>query len=267
MHRINDRFQCSVFRKSTFTGLGTSFYSFCSYNFKINSIKTLLFRAYGLCTNYFTFHKEIEFLINFFHSNGYCSNLIRKQISNFLNSRYLDNNNTCIPNQPSFYISLPYFGPQSDKLKLELSKLLNRYFTEQNFILIFTNTFTIGIYFNFKDKLSPAMRSSVVYKYSCVQCTSDYIGMTSRNLYMRVAEHAGKSFRTGSVLSQPPHSAIRDHCHSCVSLTPIAIDKFSIIDKSSDQLDLKILESLHIFKSKPSLNNSLSSFPLSIANK
>ena len=39
-------FETSVFRKDTFSGLGISFFSFCVYKFKINAIKTLLFRAY-----------------------------------------------------------------------------------------------------------------------------------------------------------------------------------------------------------------------------
>ena len=52
----------SVFRKPTFSGLGTSFFSFCFFNFKINSIKTLLHRAFSLSSSYLIFHEEVKFL-------------------------------------------------------------------------------------------------------------------------------------------------------------------------------------------------------------
>ncbi|MEL6988315.1 MAG: hypothetical protein AAGK97_10845 [Bacteroidota bacterium] len=39
----------SIFRKKTFTGLGMSFHSHTSIDFKLNNIRTLLVRAYKLC--------------------------------------------------------------------------------------------------------------------------------------------------------------------------------------------------------------------------
>ena len=43
--RNTDGFYTSIFRKKTFTGLGTNFYSFCSFNFKLNALYTLFHRA------------------------------------------------------------------------------------------------------------------------------------------------------------------------------------------------------------------------------
>ena len=107
------------------------------------------------------------------------------------------------------------------------------------------------------------MLSSIIYSFSYERWSSNYVGMTSRNFYKRIAEHAGRSFRTNSLLSHPPHSAIRDHTFGCNS--PISINQFKIIDSTSNQLDLKIIESLHILSIKPSLNNANSSYPLQIA--
>ena len=84
--------------------------------------------------------------------------------------------------------------------------------------------------------------------------------MTSRYFYKRIAEHAGRSFRTNSLLSHPPYSAIRDHTFGFNS--PISINRFKILDSTSNQLDLKIIESLHILSIKPSSNNANSSYPL-----
>ena len=261
IHRGSTDLSCSVYRKQCFSGLGTSFYSFCSFQFRINSIKTLLARAYGICTNYFYLHSEFEFLKQYFLSNGYCSNFIYNNIQKFLSIKMCNSSNPS-SDLVKFYLSLPYFGKQSEKLRSDLCVLLKKYFTDRDFRIILCNNFKIGSFFSYKDKLPPGMQSSLIYKFGCVQCTSSYIGMTSRRLLMRVAEHAGRSFRTGKILSQPAHSAVRCHAQCCGC--PITIDNFKIINYSSNSFDLKILESLHIFKQKPNLNNSLSSFPLSV---
>jgi hypothetical protein len=109
------------------------------------------------------------------------------------------------------------------------------------------------------------MQASLVYKFSCARCASEYVGCTSRTLRTRVSEHSGRSFRTGTVLSAPPFSAIREHSEKCNS--SVLANQFSILSKAKCYPDVRILESLFIFKLKPVLNNSLSSFPLAIVNR
>ena len=87
------------------------------------------------------------------------------------------------------------------------------------------------------------------------------MGSTSRALYVRVCEHVGKSHRTNRPLTTPAHSAIRGHGQHCSA--DLSLDNFSIIG-SATGFDLRILESLHIFKLKPDLNDMQSCFPLSI---
>ena len=154
----------------------------------------------------------------------------------------------------------------SVKLSTEIHKLICSYFPNDPVKIVLVNEFTIGSFYNYKDKLPFAARSSLVYRFSCAACSaSDYVGMTSRSLSARIAEHAGRSIRTGNPLSQPPHSNIRDHAHSCGS--PISSEQFSILKHCNSSIsDLKILESLFIFKTKPNLNSQNSSFPLSVAN-
>ncbi|NJN44452.1 MAG: hypothetical protein HC806_06855 [Anaerolineae bacterium] len=45
-------FSTSVFRKGTFTGLGMSFFSFCTHKFKLNSLMTLIARGYTVSSTY-----------------------------------------------------------------------------------------------------------------------------------------------------------------------------------------------------------------------
>jgi len=192
--RENNRFQTAVFRKPTFTGLGTSFFSYCSQLFKINSLKTLLHRAYKVSSNFSVLHIELEFLKSFFTSNGYPIRLIERHINQFLSNSIQPPPPVATVSQYSseFYFRLPYFGHQSEKLKLELTNILAKFYPNIKFNFILTNNFKISSFFSYKDKLPKALRSSLVYNFSCAQCASVYVGSTVRTLETRVGEHAGR---------------------------------------------------------------------------
>ena len=137
VNRKNNCFDISVYRKNTFSGLGLSFFSFCSFNFKVNSIKTLLARAYSICSTYQNFHEELVFLRIFFKNNGYPINLFENCINKFLDRKYSDSNSDDSSPLEKQYISLPYFGSQSNKLKQELSSLLQKFFPNKTFLYNF----------------------------------------------------------------------------------------------------------------------------------
>ena len=76
-------------------------------------------------------HKEFNFLKDFFVSNGFPANLILSVIKHFLDRRINNNNTTTtVPDEATEhikYISLPFFGPQSEKLKNEILSLFKKY--------------------------------------------------------------------------------------------------------------------------------------------
>ena len=231
VHRNENRFECSVFRKDSFTGLSMSYFSNCSFKFKLNCIQTLLSCAYRVCSNYMAMHNEFCFLRDYFRANGFCTSVIDRRISQFLDKVFgcfKVITGTCVTNEKPIYFSFPYFGPFSEKLKQDLLTLLSKYNSKDKFCVILVNNFTIGSFFNNKDKLPLHLRSSLVYKYSCVQCRHDqeYVGMATHTLGTRVAEHAGISFGTGVPLTSPPHSAVRDH--SELSSTNVDINIFQM---------------------------------------
>ena len=258
-------FLTSVHRKPTFSGLGLSYFSFFTNNFKYNSILTLLNRTFNKCSNYKLLHDEFQFLISFFKNNGFPVQFIESKINKFLHSKYcnITNNET---NNQKLYFSLPFFGHQSEKLKDDLLNLLRQYFPDYSSNIILVNRFTIGSLFRNKDTLNKGMLSAVVYKYVCPACGAQYVGSTTRSLATRAAEHAGISVRTGVPLSQPSQSHIRDHLLTCGG-PQIALNHFEIIGTCiNNSLELRILESLHIAKIKPSLNCMKSAYPLSLFN-
>ena len=261
IEKTDNSFLTSVFRRETFTGLGLSYFSYVFPSFKFNAISSLLHRGFKISSTYFLMHKEFEFLKVFFFNNGYPIFLINRIIRKFLDEKFSDfekpESNTEI-----IYSILPYFGPQSLKLKKELLAVFRKYIPNYEIKLIFINRYTIGSFFNYKDKIPTCLRSSLVYEYSCAQCASRYVGSTCRNLYQRVAEHVGVSYRTNHPLSNPSQSAIRKHTEKCGN--SIELENFKILSNSQNLLDLRILESLHIFRLKPALNNMDSAFSLSL---
>ena len=148
-----DSFHTSVFRKSTFTGLGLSFFSNCTFRFKVNGISTLLNRAYNLSSNNNLLDREFKFLRSFFSSNGYPAKLIDSQIRKFMDKKY--STPTTTPEKPEtvMYFSLPYFEHQSEKMKIELSKFLAKIHPSIAFRFILVNPFKIGSFFNHKDRI------------------------------------------------------------------------------------------------------------------
>ena len=253
-------FQTSVFRKSTFTGLSMNFHSFCSHNFKSAVIRNYLHRAYIVCSSYILLDREFSFIRGFLMDNGYLSKSIYSRIRRFLDEKFLPGKIIDPSSTPDCnYIKLPYFGYKSEKMRSELHSFLNS-ITSVNYKIILVNNFKISNIFNYKDILPKAAQSSVVYKYSCAQCASAYVGSTTRSLQSRVREHAGRSIRTNQPLSSPNQSSIRDHSDRCGS--DIELDSFQILRKNSDPIDLRIIESLFIYALNPKLNSTTSWFPL-----
>ena len=138
VYRNADGLSTSVFSKPTFSGLEISFFSFCSKNFKSNSILTLLHQAYNVCSSYSNLHKEFNFVTSFFKSNGCPLHLIQNKII-------------------FFFIIVTSLK----KIRVELCNLLKQYFPSIKFNIILVNRHTIGSLFNHKDRLNKDTRSAV----------------------------------------------------------------------------------------------------------
>ena len=252
----------SIYRKPTFSGLGTSFLSHCPKVFKLNAVKTLLFRAYSICSNFNLLHEEIEFLMKFFTTNGYPCNVVYKCIRLFLENVY----NPKVPNvtvpKLNFYCKLPYIS-NHEKLDRELRCCLDRFYPQLNFKFVFNNNFKLNSLLPFKDKLPESLRSGIIYCYNCPNCQVGYLGSSKKALKTRYCQHAGISDRTGRDLLVKQQSSIRDHNEEC-NQARVNFENFKVLDTCSNEQDLRILESIYIHKLKPCLNQDQSSFPLSI---
>ena len=260
--RCTQHFTTSVFRKKTYTGLGLNFYSSCFLNFKVNSISTLLHRAYSLSSGWLNFHEEVVFLRKYFRDNCYPKFLFDKYLKKFLKNKFQPIVPITTVPKLNFYASLPF--SRDRKFLTSLSGIINRYFLCVNPKLVLRNPKTIGSLFKFKDSIPKLMRSLVVYKYSCPRCNlGTYIGSTKRMLKVRIDSHRGVSHRTGCNLNKKEFSNIREHAQKCK--TQVTYEHFEIIGQAANESSLLILESISIKQVVPSLNNQSFSAPLFIA--
>ena len=243
-----------VYRKDTYTGLGLNYFSYVPELFKINSMKTLIHRAYNICSNWHIFHNELERLRNYFHINGYPKHLVEKHINKFISGKFNSSNRKENNEKEIKYITLPYKGQFSYQLRNTMSTLLRKTIPDVTFRFIFVNRNTIGSLFNTKDSLPALLCSRVVYKYQCTDCMSSYIGSTCRNLKIRISEHKGVSYRTNMQITKPSFSRIRDHALQCKH--PINEQGFTIKYRAKNSSDLRIAESLSIMKERPELNGT-----------
>lgn len=160
-----------------------------------------------------------------------------------------------------FYHILPYYNENTADSVEQLTKFLSQAYPHINFKFCLKNTFNIASLFRFKDKLPQSVLSSVIYKFQCRGCNASYVGSTRQKFKSRIDQHLGISSRTGrhlgSAMNSAPRSHAEDHNH------PFNRSDFTVIDSTSN-IDLLTLETLHIYKTKPSLNTMQAAIPIRI---
>ena len=105
--------------------------------------------------------------------------------------------------------------------------------------------------FSVKDRTSVALKSMVVYQFSCAGCNSRYIGETSRHFSTRIKEHT--------------ESDKNSHIFKHFNTSPLCKNKyspsyFSILNSASNSIDLKLKEAFYIklIRSNRNLRNNCS---------
>lgn len=245
-------FCTSIFRKNTFTGLYSKFDSFLPLQYKVGLIRTLLVRAFRICSNYECVHDEFTIVKNLLEKNGFPLSILDRVIKKFWLKMYCRKPSIQGCSKFPVLICLPFTGVHCLDLRSKISRFVRNYYPQASVRFVFQTKRRIRNLFVYKDRLPLLLRSGVVYKFECSGCSATYIGKTKRHLKTRVYEHLGVSVRTGRTLSSPPDSAVRDHALHCGH--PLEIANFSVLECAPSNYDLSIYENLLISKFQPSLN-------------
>ena len=144
-------------------------------------------------------HSEVQYLIPYFFNNGYPKHLILSCVQNsYVKNMTIHQTLPLIIMYKNFN-SLPHFGEQYQKLKIELTALLTSYFSVFKFHIILINN-----KHNWKQFSLQRQTSTAHALFDCLQMVLP----TSRNLRSRAIEQSGVSCRTGV-----RHSLISGNMH------------------------------------------------------
>ena len=101
----------SVYRKKTFTGLLTNYFSFTSYSYKVGVIRTLVDRAYKINNTWPGLHEDITKLMDILKKNLFPAHLIERVVNRYVTGTLSNHSpRVSLPSSPTFYFKLPYIG-------------------------------------------------------------------------------------------------------------------------------------------------------------
>lgn len=260
--RSGDKFETSLYRKPTFSGVYCNYESYLPSEYKVGLVSTLLFRIYHICSSMKNVHCEIENLKSILSKNLYPKSIVDQCISKFFNRVYEPKDKPQnVPKKPVFLV-LPYLGVKSVLLKRRVEILFRTCLPQVKCNIIFKAPKKLSQFFPFKDRVPECLLSRVVYKFTCNGCNSVYYGKTNRHLRTRASEHLGISARTGKAVKNKMQSAISDHLSD--ENHNASFDDFTVLASAPSDYHLLILESLLISKDRPNLNNNIASVPLKL---
>ena len=250
----------TLFRKKTYTGLLTNFFSYTAEYYKIGLIKNLIHRAYAINSSWTGFHTEVERVKKILQKNSFPIHIIDRTIKSYLEKIHkppTENPNVLNAGaRVNRYFKLPFRGKHSGIVRRQLLELSEKYCKETLIKIVFTSL-KLGSYLSPKDPIPRDLMSHVVYKYTCPGCNTRYIGETTRHLKVRAHEHFFKEGEESAI-----YLHIREN-ERCFNLKDS--NAFTVIDQGSSWFNLRLKEAFHIGWDKPALNKQVKHEKISLS--
>ena len=233
----------SVYRKSTWTGLYTSYFSFVPRSYKAGLIRSLTCRAYRICSQD-ALESELKCIEDTLLCNGYPLHFIRR----FMLPPRVSNFPEFGPEKKNVILKLPFIGDQAASFaKRSYKKLLSVFPAVKPLIVFQTTRIPVS---SPKDKLPVSAQTQVIYAFSCT-CGSRYVGRTGRSLKERMKEHVPLWLRKGNKFpprsKSRPSSAVTRHLQTCTEVDFSKVDAcFSVLFSVKGFYLLRIYEAISI---------------------
>ena len=247
--------------KATDKGLFYDFNSFIPERYKLNLVCCLVYRVYKIASTYQIFDSDLRRLCTKLYKNGFPKGLVDDCIAKVLDGFYVPKVPVPTVSRKEIIMVMPYLGHMSIILKRDILQLVRKFYPAADVKVIFKRGFQISNMFNFKDRFPLKCSSGVVYYINCSKCgqRAAYIGKTINTLYERFYGS------NGHLNPKTISSALLDHISE--SQDPdceFKFDDIKILDTSSVDYRLRIVESLYLKFEKQSLNTQEYSFPLKL---
>ena len=228
----------SVYRKPTYTGLLTNFFSFTPSKYKNGLIKTFLNRCYKINNTWIGFDKDLENLTKILNKNQFPTKRINEVTKKYLNLKF-DNrsleSNTEVKTDTNFF-KLPYIGKYSNIAQKNIQSLVKTFSGGIDVTVVLTPIKIISK-FSYKDPLPFHLQSFIVYKFACASCKVCYVSETTRHFITRINEHLQKDAKSNIFKHLQESHACNSVCNK---------DCFSIMDRATTEYQLKMKEAMHI---------------------
>lgn len=188
IHRLNDRLDFAIYHKPTQTDHLIPASSTHPFSQKMAAIYCYTNRLLKVPLSDSNFKKEWDFLKQIAYNNGYDPNIISKTINklNFKYRRRLAFNPSPSNLNNHIYRSLPYYGQISNNIASVLTNKI------ESLKISFKAPKTINsLISRNKDAINLLQRSGI-YRLTCGDCNTTYIGRTIRPLATRIKEHLSR---------------------------------------------------------------------------
>ena len=190
----NSLISAKVYRKNTNTNIYISCKSFAPNNWKWGTLKTLVTKAFDICSADEYLKEELEHIRKVFHHrNNYPLWVINKVIDDAKKIPSANENDSS-NNEKIHRLMLPYQGDKGSNLlklmKRYVSKLLPEHTKSE---ITFTGKKPNSC-FSIKDKTKFKHQHDLVYCVKCTEpsCRDNYVGETGRRITERIKDHSGR---------------------------------------------------------------------------
>jgi hypothetical protein len=256
--RQQGEIETTVYRKPTSNDIYIHWQSVAPKSWCFSTLKSLILRAYKVCSSGIHRELEIEHLRKaFMNVNGYPAWAITKMIKAVDEGTRAPEGETTT--RPAM-LSVPYKGKEGEKLIHSLNKCLTSVTTDDKSMQVVYKGTKLGSQFKTKDKTKVEHIHNIVYKVQCPadNCGATYVGETGRRLAVRAMEHGhrdGRSYVSG-------HSRICGH-------QPVSLGDFRVLTNNirGSLHKRRIVEALYIRELAPTLNKQGASVQLSLFDK
>ena len=249
---VAGKVQTGIYVKDTDKGLYFDFTSHVPLDYKVSLIKTLVFRAFKLCSTWELFHKEIERITTNLVNNNFPQSLIEKHV-NRLTDKLIKNDaprkDTDNDRTITFYsrcLDAGSFKSDSIFLKETFKKhVIPTNSNDKVEVRLFFKPSKLSSRFSLRERRPDNANHGLVYQFTCNEegCNASYIGYTMNRLDVRAKQHK----YSGSKIHE--HYKI-DHHAKPENIT----DQFSILYRNNHIRYNKIAEAILIKDRRPDIN-------------
>jgi len=239
--RENTALRTDWYTKPTYSGRYINYESYHPNSMKTNIIVNMKNKILEISHNSYK-QKNLHRFFNIMKQNAYPDRLLRRLIFSTANrERHRDQQQAVQNDQPQRYISLPFVKTLSTRL----APLLRS--SDQDRIAYKPTKTIRNLFSKVKDKIPTMKQSNVVYKIPCAECSTCYIGQTSRTLKDRITSHKSDVRRDTGTCALAKH--IKEVGHQ------MNYDDTTILDIEKNTFRRLFLEMVRIHQNPDAINS------------